>query len=110
MQVTEVPIEEINVRYRFRNPSNLKVKGIADSISKVGIISPVTLDANKNLVCGYHRVLAMKHLQRKSIPCIINDKEQRVNELIELEENQARNDNNIIQQSKSIVRRIRAYL
>ena len=105
MQVTEVPVDDIQVRFRLRNPSDLKVKGIADSIEKVGLISPITLDSSKNLVCGFHRLLAHKELGRETIPCIINDQEKRVNELIELEENVARNELNIIQQSQHIVKR-----
>jgi len=105
MQVVEVPVKDIQVKFRFRNPSELKVNGIADSIEKVGLIAPVTLDSSLNLVAGFHRLLAHKQLGRETIPSIINDKEKRVNELIEIEENCQRHENNILMQSQSIVRR-----
>jgi len=105
MEVVEVPVKDIHVRFRFRSPSDLKVNGIAESIEKVGLISPITLDSSYNLVAGFHRLLAHKQLGRETIPSIIKESDNRFSELIELDENIQRNPLNMIEMSNHIVRR-----
>jgi len=105
MEVVEVPVEDIQVRFRFRSPSELKVNGIAESIEKVGLISPITLDSSFNLVAGFHRLLAHKQLGRETIPSIIKESDNRFSELIELDENIQRNPLNHIEMANHIVRR-----
>ena len=58
MQVIEVPLKEIKVRFRLRSPSDVKVAEIAESINQIDILNPITLDSSKNLIAGYHRLLA----------------------------------------------------
>ena len=105
MDVVDVPIKDIQVRFRFRSPSDKKVEGIAESIEKVGLISPVTIDNSNNLICGFHRLLAHKKLERKTIPAIIKETDNRFSELIELDENIQRNPLNVIEMADHIQRR-----
>ena len=65
MQITNTPLDQINIKVRFRKPSEEKVNEIANSISNVGLLSPVGLDASKNLIYGMHRFLAFQKLKKK---------------------------------------------
>ena len=64
MQVTEIPITDIKVRFRLRTPSENKIAEIAESIDQIGLMNPITLDSKFNLIAGYHRLLAFQHLEK----------------------------------------------
>ncbi len=49
--------EEIRIRKEIGNLQSLE-----DSIAKVGLINPVLIDENSNLVAGYRRLCACKNL------------------------------------------------
>ena len=105
MNVTEIPINQINIKFRMRTPSDSKVDEIAESIDQIGLINPITIDANKNLLAGFHRYLSYKKLGKNKIPVIIKDADPRYAELIEIDENAKRNELNNIEIADHIVRR-----
>jgi len=105
MEVVSIPLGDIKVRFRFRNPSETKVEGIANSIRTIGLVNPVTIDSTNHLLCGYHRYLAHQKLGIDSIPCVVKESNRSIGELIELDENIQRNDLNFLEFSQSIVRR-----
>ena len=92
MEVIPVPVSSVKVRYRLRNPSEEKVNEIAESISQISLINPITLDSNYNLLAGFHRLLAYKKLERDTIPSVIKDAANRYSELVEVDENLKRNE------------------
>ena len=71
MQVAEVPLNDVVVKFRLRSPSDEKVTEIAESISQIGLLNPITLDENNNLLAGYHRYLAYQRFERSHIPSFI---------------------------------------
>ena len=87
MQVVEIPIKDIKIKYRFRNPSEEKVNGLVESIKQCGLIHPINITSSYHLISGYHRLLGYQKLQRDKIPCIIRDTDNRMSDLIELDEN-----------------------
>ena len=105
MKITNTPLDQININVRFRKPSEVKVNEIADSISQVGLLSPIGIDASKNLIFGMHRFLAYQKLGKKTIPSIIQKSDPKMNELKELVENYDRNDLDLIQLSDHLVKR-----
>ena len=105
VEVVEFPIKDIKIRFRLRTPCDQKVNGIVDSIAKIGLISPITIDGSNYLISGFHRVLAHKKLGKETIPTIIKGDDRRFNELIELDENLQRNELNHIEYSEHLVRR-----
>ena len=46
MQIINTPLDQINIKVRFRQPSEDKVNEIADSISQVGLLSPIGIDTS----------------------------------------------------------------
>ena len=59
MQVVDTAVSDVVVKFRLRQPSEDKVNEIAESISQVGLINPITIDKNKNLLAGFHRYLCL---------------------------------------------------
>ena len=105
MRIINTPLDQINVKVRFRQPSEEKVNEIADSISQVGLLSPIGIDTSKNLIFGMHRFLAYQKLGKRTIPSIIQKSDPKMNELKELVENYDRNDLDLIQLSDHLVKR-----
>ena len=105
MEIINTPLDQINIKVRFRQPSENKVNEIADSISQVGLLSPIGIDTSKNLIFGMHRFLAYQKLGMKTIPSIVQKSDAKMNELKELIENYDRNDLDLIQLSDHLVKR-----
>jgi ParB family chromosome partitioning protein len=106
MEVVEIPIEKISVKFRLRTPSESKIKEIAESIQKIELLNPITLDSKLNLIAGYHRLLAFKLLGRQKIPSILKESEDKTfNELMEIDENLKRNELNQIEVAEHIIKR-----
>ncbi len=87
MQVVEIPIKDIKIKYRFRNPSEEKVNGLVESIKQCQLIHPINITSSYHLISGYHRLLAFQKLNQDKIPCIVRDTDKRMSDLIELDEN-----------------------
>ena len=105
MQVSEVAIKDIKVRFRLRDPSDEKVEEIAESISQIGLLNPITLDTQHHLIAGFHRLLAYKSLKKLTIPAIIKDVDDKYGELCEIDENLKRAELSFGNQSRHIARR-----
>ena len=86
MEITHVPIKDIKIRFRLRDPKEEKVVEIAESISQIGLLNPITLDTRLHLVAGFHRVLAYKSLKKDTIPSIIKDVDDKYGEFCEITE------------------------
>lgn len=69
MIVKEVPIREIKVKDRAREDMG-DITALADSIKAVGLLQPITLDENMNLLAGERRLEAHKKLDRQTIPAV----------------------------------------
>lgn len=93
----KVKVSEIKVFERIRkDPGDLS--GLKDSIKMVGLLNPIIIDLNSNLVSGYRRLEAVRELGWEYIEARIIDirsKRQRI--LIESEENSHRIDLNEIE-------------
>lgn len=60
-QRTTVLIEQINVGERFRKDLG-DIKSLADSIAELGLLQPIALSENYELVAGQRRLEARKSL------------------------------------------------
>jgi ParB family transcriptional regulator, chromosome partitioning protein len=105
MEVTEIAIADIKVRFRLRDPDEEKVSEIMESISQIGLLNPITLDTHHHLIAGFHRLLAYKSLKKKTIPAIIKDVDNKYGELCEIDENLKRAELSLGNQSRHIARR-----
>ena len=105
MEVVHLPVDQIRIRFRLRNPSDVKVDGLAESIRQLGLLHPIHVDGSNYLLSGYHRLLAYQKLGIKEIPSVIKNEDHRFSELIELDENIQRNPLNHLEFCSHIVRR-----
>ena len=105
MKVVETALDQININIRLREPSDEKVNELADSISQVGLLSPIGIDTSNNLIFGMHRFLAYQKLGKKTIPSIVQKADPKMNELKECVENFVRNELDLIQTSQHLVKR-----
>ena len=83
IQVVDVPIKDIQHRFRLRTPKENKIQEIAGSIKTLGLLNPITIDSKNFLIAGFHRLHAYKLLEYETIPCIVKDTTQVHGELME---------------------------
>ena len=57
------------------------------------------------LLSGNHRLHAFRRLERSTIPCVVREDDELVNQLVDIEENIVSKKNNAIQEAQAIVKR-----
>ena len=100
--IRDIPLDEIKMRFRLRTPKDLKVRELTESIRTIGLLSPITIDNQNYLVCGFHRLSAYKLLGFETIPAITKDYSLLYSELGEIEENLTRSPLSKIEIGKHI--------
>ena len=58
----QIPIFQINVNAGRQEADHDAVQKLADSISGVGLLNPITVDQEYTLIAGLHRLEAAKRL------------------------------------------------
>lgn len=88
-----LPIDKITVLREGRQRRELvDIEILAESISRLGLINPITVDENNVLIAGERRLTAAKHLGWTHIPAQRADVNDLTSRAIELEENVKRVD------------------
>jgi site-specific DNA-methyltransferase (adenine-specific) len=64
-----IDIKEIIINERYRKLDKNKIISLAKSIETIGLLHPIVIDKNKNLIAGNHRIEACKHLGYTEIEC-----------------------------------------
>ena len=82
-----VAIDEIVIGDRHRK--DLDIEGIVSSIEKLGLLQPIGIDQERNLVFGERRLRACKALGHRFIPCMIGPRNALKEELAENEDRKA---------------------
>ena len=88
----QIPIFQINVNAGRREADPEAVQKLADSISKVGLLNPITVNQEYTLIAGLHRLEAAKRLGWTEIKCTVSNLEGLQAELAEIDENFVRKD------------------
>lgn len=68
----QIPIFQIKVTDGRREASPEAVRELADSIAKVGLLNPITVDQEYTLIAGLHRLEAAKLLGWSEIECNVS--------------------------------------
>ena len=108
MEVTEIPIKDIKVLNRLRKIKDHKVQELTESIKQINLLHPVVVAKRKDyflLLSGQHRYLSFIALDRTSIPAIVKEDDDTINQLVEVSENLISNRLNAIQESNHILLR-----
>ena len=108
MQTINIPVNDIKVINRLRKVDESKIKDIAQSIKEIDLLHPLQVSKRGSeyiLTSGNHRLRAMQLLQRPTIPCVVREEDETINQLIEIEENLCSKRLNAIQEAEHIVLR-----
>ena len=105
----KIQIFQIKVNDGRREVSQEAVHDLADSISKVGLMNPITVDKNYTLIAGLHRLEAAKLLGWTEIECTVSSLEGLLAELAEVDENVVRKDLSAMEYSELLLRRKEIY-
>lgn len=85
-----VPIENIKVKRRVRKDLG-NLDSLKDSLKRYGLLNPITINSDNELVAGQRRLEAAKQLGWTSINVIVIDTKNKISLLeMELEENNQR--------------------
>lgn len=92
MIVKSIPIDAIHIKDRARIDKG-DIEGLAGAIKEKGLIQPITLDWNMNLIAGERRLLACKHIGMTHIDAVIREGGDKLDSTeVELMENVERKD------------------
>ena len=109
MEIQKIQIFQIKVNDGRRAASPETIHELAASISKVGLMCPITLDKDYTLIAGLHRMEAVKLLGWTEIECIVSDLEGLMAELAEIDENFVRKGLSEIDYGDLLLRRKEIY-
>ncbi|NCE65102.1 chromosome partitioning protein ParB [Pseudoflavonifractor sp. 524-17] len=104
-----VSIREIKINAGRREADPEGVQALADSISKVGLLNPITVDRAHTLIAGLHRLEAAKRLGWTEIACTVSGLEGLEAELAEIDENLIRRGLNCVDEGEQLARRKEIY-
>jgi ParB family transcriptional regulator, chromosome partitioning protein len=109
MTFKDVDINDITVPLDRRKTSLAKVKEIANSITAIGLLHPVGLNADLRLIYGRHRLDAFTLLGRSTIPAMIHSFDDLHARLAEIDENILRKNLNAAEEAKALSNRKHIY-
>ena len=104
-----IQISEIKVNPERRDADPEGVQELVDSISKVGLLNPITVDQEHTLIAGLHRLEAAKLLGWTEIECTVSSLEGLLAELAEVDENAIRKGLSAVEYSDLLLRRKEIY-
>ena len=108
MKTVNIPVEDIKVISRLRKVDEGKVKDLAQSIKEIDLLHPLQVSKRGSeyiLTSGNHRLKAMQLLEKATVPCVVREEDNTINQLIEIEENLCSKRLNAIQEAEHIVLR-----
>ncbi|MDJ0795221.1 MAG: ParB N-terminal domain-containing protein [Calothrix sp. MO_167.B12] len=89
----KVNIDKIHIGAKRRPIKAEKVNQLRESIQTNGLLNPITIDTQQNLIAGLHRLTAYQQLGLEEIEChIIDYQSQEQSRLAEIDENLIRNE------------------
>ena len=112
--VTDILVDSVfTAQDRKRKSDSEKVKSLANSILDIGLINPISIRPNHQLIAGLHRVEAYKLLGMLTIPAIVIDyeaandseKAELLAEIAEIDENLKRHNLTALQEGVQHARR-----
>lgn len=98
-------IDDIRINERMRDLDLSRVNDLAESIDLIGLLNPITVDKNNELISGLHRLEAYKLLGLKTIEVKVVNLDFLRCEVAEIDENIIRNDLNDIEIGEHLLRR-----
>ena len=98
-------INTITVKQGRRAVDDAKVRELAQSMSEIGLINPITVTRDRVLITGAHRLAAAKLLGWTDIQATVSELDGLRAELAEIDENLVRNELHYIDRGQAFKRR-----
>lgn len=98
-------ISQIIVGENRRKADLVKVQALAESIKEIGLLNPITLNNECELLAGLHRLEACKLLGKKEIECNFIGGGYLQYALAEIDENLLRNELSVLERAEHLERR-----
>ncbi|MGV0024451.1 ParB N-terminal domain-containing protein [Phormidesmis priestleyi] len=99
--MTTISVDQVSVGLNRRPVKDEKVAELIESIKANGLLNPITIDQNFNLVAGLHRLTACKLIGLTQIECtIITCEDDNHSRLAEIDENLIRSELNALERSE----------
>jgi ParB family chromosome partitioning protein len=106
-----IPVGDVRIAADRKTRRTLRdIETLAASIREVGLINPITVNQNGQLIAGWHRLEAVKLLGWSEIPASVVDMEDLDAELAEIDENLVRHDLEALDYAEEMRRRKVIYL
>jgi ParB family transcriptional regulator, chromosome partitioning protein len=91
----KVPVKDIIIKSRIRSDIG-DISELMESISKYGLLNPITVSEKMELIAGFRRLEACRALGLEEVECHVVPAQSRIDKLmIEADENLARKDLNV---------------
>jgi hypothetical protein len=90
IELRNVRLDEINVRRQWRVPGN--IEWLTESIAQHGLLHPISVTSELQLVAGWHRLEAFRRLERITIPAFILDHGSISANMLAIDENLVRKE------------------
>ncbi len=103
----EMPIDMIMIP-KGRRPLR-DLEELAKSIKETGLINPITVNANKQLIAGYHRLEACRALGWKKVQVNVLSLDEIDAALAEIDKNLIRNEMTVLEKAETLLRRKELY-
>ena len=104
-----ININDIKINPGRREVTPEDVQQLSESIAEVGMINPITVDADYTLVAGLHRLEAAKLLGWTEVECTVCELDRLHAELAEIDENVVRTGLSDLELSELLARRKKIY-
>lgn len=104
-----ININDIKINPGRREAALEDVQRLSESIAEVGMMNPITITSDHNLIAGLHRLEAAKRLGWTEIECTISDMDELHTELAEIDENVIRTGLSDLELSDLLARRKKIY-
>ena len=101
----DMDINSITVKQGRRAVDDAKVRELAQSMSEIGLINPITVTRDRVLITGAHRLEAAKLLGWTDIKATVSELDGFRVELAEIDENLMRNELHYIDRGQAFKRR-----
>lgn len=105
----KIAMSKIKINSGRREVSLSSINELAQSISEVGLLNPITVDPNHMLIAGLHRLEAAKRLGWTEIECTVCGLEGLQAKLAEIDENVVRTALSTIEYGELLERRKELY-
>jgi len=102
-------LQDVVVNDRKRSLDDAKVRELAESISSLGLLNPITISPDGLLLAGRHRLEAVRLLGKKTIEARVIDLDKLRAEMVEIDENLVRNELTALERGEHLQRRRTIY-